>query len=157
MTKEKKQEFTMRMTQANRTELLVTIYDLFLEYMKDAKEAHEEGDMEAFRNAVNNAQPVITELVSTLDYQYELSYQLLEIYRYCNRCMAAALRDGNPAELAGAALSITNIRKAYYQLSLEDHSPALMRNSQKVYAGLTYGRGELTETMSVGSSRGYLA
>ncbi len=157
MTNEKKQEFTMRMTQSNRTELLVTIYDLFLEYMKDAKEAYAAGNMEEFRRAISNAQPVISELVSCLDFKYDIAYQLGEIYRYCNRCLSAALSKEDPEELKGAIISITNIRKGYYEISLRDNSPKLMQNSQKVYAGLTYGRGSLNEMTNDNPSRGFKA
>lgn len=157
MTNEKKQEFTMRMTQSNRTELIVAIYDLFLEYMKDAKESFSAGDMEEFRRAVSNAQPVISELSSCLDFKYDISFQLQEIYRYCSRCLASALGKEDPKELEGAVISITNIRKAYYEISLNDKSPALMQNSQKVYAGLTYGKGSLNETTADNPSRGFKA
>ncbi|MBE6014363.1 MAG: flagellar protein FliS [Lachnospiraceae bacterium] len=156
MTNEKKQEYTIRMTQSNRTGLLVTIYDLFLEYIKDAKESLDAGDKEGFKTAIGNAQPVLSELVSVLDFQYEISFQLLEVYRYCSRCLATALGKGDAEELAGAAVSISNIRKAFYEISLHDNSPKLMKNSQKIYAGLTYGKGDLVETATGGTSRGFL-
>lgn len=157
MTKEKKQEFTMRMTQANRTELIVVIYDLFLEYMKDAKEAHAAGDKVAFREAISHAQPVLSELISCLDFKYEISYQLQEIYRYCGRCLAAALSKEDPEELKGAVISINNLRTGFFEVSKNDKSPTLMKNSQKVYAGLTYGRDSLNESLNDNPSRGYKA
>ncbi len=147
----------MRMTQSNRTELLVVIYDLFLEYMKDAKDAYEAGEKDEFRRALSNAQPVLSELISCLDFKYDIAYQLLEIYRYCNRCIASALGKEDAGELKGAVISITNIRKGYYEISLKDKSPQLMKNSQKVYAGLTYGRSSLSETINDNPQRGFKA
>lgn len=157
MDSAKKQEFTMRMTQSNRTELLVVIYDLFLEYMKEAKEYGQQNDTQSFRQAVANGQPVLAELISCLDFQYEISYQLLEIYRYCGSCLATALSKNDFTELEGAILSITNIRKAYYEISLKDESAPLMQNSQKVYAGLTYGKNNLNEVSNESGNRGFLA
>ena len=43
------------------------------------------------------------------------------------------------------------------QVAAADDSAPLMDNAQQVYAGLTYGRGELTENPAPGENRGYLA
>ena len=40
MTKEMKQIFTRRITQANRTQLVVVVYDMLLTYLDDAKKAY---------------------------------------------------------------------------------------------------------------------
>ena len=37
MTKECKQQFTLRITQANKTELIVILYEMLLAYTQDAK------------------------------------------------------------------------------------------------------------------------
>lgn len=155
MDKSKKQEFTMRMTQANRTQLIVVIYDLFLEYMKDAREAVDREDIHDFRQAVSYAQPVISELISVLDFKYPISKELFRVYKYCNECLAAALISNDMAKLDGAVISIENLRKAFYEISLKDDSPVLMQNSQKVYAGLTYGRDDINEVMQEENSRGF--
>lgn len=153
--KAKKQEFIMRMTQANRTQLIVVIYDVFLEYMKDAQEAVDRGNIPAFRQAISNAQPVISELISVLDFKYPIARELFRIYRYCNECLAAALISNDPARLDSAVKAIEKLRKAFYEISLKDDSPVLMQNSQKVYAGLTYGRSDVNETMEEQSTRGF--
>ena len=54
MTNEKKQEFTLRVSQANKTEMLVIIYDIFLEYLEDAKKAKEKDDKDAILLAIKN-------------------------------------------------------------------------------------------------------
>lgn len=147
----------MRMTQSNRTELLVVIYDLFLEYIKEAYECEKKQDVDGFRTAVSNAQPILAELIGCLDFQYEISKELLEIYKYCNRTLSSALRSNSGEELKGAEIAITNIRKAYYEISLTDDSAPLMQNSQKVYAGLTYGKNNLNEISNESGNRGFLA
>ena len=43
MTREMKQIFTRRITQANRTQLIVILYDMTLTYLKDAAAAQEVG------------------------------------------------------------------------------------------------------------------
>ena len=52
---------------------------------------------------------------------------------------------------------VSKLKEAYVELSKQDESAPVMQNSQTIYAGLTYGRGELTENMADQSSnRGYL-
>ena len=48
MDAEKKQEFTRRISQSNRSELVVIQYEILDTYLADAQTAHEEGDYEAF-------------------------------------------------------------------------------------------------------------
>ena len=40
MKSEEIKDFTMRITQCNRTELLVVVFDIFLKYIEDAKFAY---------------------------------------------------------------------------------------------------------------------
>ena len=48
MQKEKIQEFTRRVSQDNRTSLIVTMYDIMLTYLDEAKAALEAEDREGF-------------------------------------------------------------------------------------------------------------
>ena len=53
---------------------------------------------------------------------------------------------------------ITRLRDAYREVAAQDESTPVMENSQEVYAGLTYGRGSLTENMAYESTnRGFRA
>ena len=42
MTKECKQQFTLRITQANATQMVVILYEMTLQYLADAEQAAEE-------------------------------------------------------------------------------------------------------------------
>ena len=42
MTKECKQQFTLRITQANATQLVVILYEMTLQYLADAEQAAED-------------------------------------------------------------------------------------------------------------------
>ena len=46
MKKEKKQEFTLRITKANKTQMIVILYDMVLEYLKDSLESLEKESSE---------------------------------------------------------------------------------------------------------------
>ena len=52
MTKECKQQFTLRITQANATQLVVILYEMTLQYLTDGEQAADDAELlEAVRRA----------------------------------------------------------------------------------------------------------
>ncbi|RDU25069.1 flagellar export chaperone FliS [Anaerosacchariphilus polymeriproducens] len=158
MKKEKIQEYTLRISQSNRTQLVVVIYDILLTYLSEAEDADAKEDKNEFRYAVRKAQPFVTELMSALNFQYEISYELMRLYLYVNRSLALSLIKNDSSELKGPKIVIKNLRKAFEEISRKDSSQPLMKNTQQIYAGLTYGKGCLKEFSNMqGENRGFLA
>lgn len=158
MEKEKIKDYTLRISQSNRSQLVVVIYDIVLTYLSEARNAHTKGDAKGYRYAVRKAQPFVTELISALNFQYEISYELMRLYLYVNRTLALSLIKNDGNELKGAEIVIKNLRKAFEEISKEDSSQPIMQNTQQVYAGLTYGKGCLNEFSDIqGENRGFLA
>ena len=115
MTKECKQQFTLRITQANSTQLIVILYEMTLQYLADGEQA------------VDDARLAVCEVRRDRTILEEI------------RKVIAPLCD------------------AYRQIQDQDTSGPVMNNSQTVYAGLTYGRNQLTENMAdQGTNRGML-
>lgn len=85
MTKECKQQFTLRITQANKTELIVILYEMLLTYTQDAKISLQEGNTEAFRDNIRKADNCLTELTESLDLSYEIGRRLLSLYMFCKK------------------------------------------------------------------------
>ena len=73
MKKEQIMDFTRRISQSNRGGLVIVIYDIFFAYMEDTKEAHDNGEWENYKTALRNASKTISELISSLDFSYELA------------------------------------------------------------------------------------
>lgn len=157
MRKELKQEYTVRISQSNRTQLVVVVYDIFLEYLKGAHHAEHEGDMDLFIAELKNAQNVVAELMGALDYQYSVSGELFQIYLFWNSQLVKAIVKKDISCIDGLDRMAIRLKQAFEELSRNDHSQPLMQNSQKVYAGLTYGRGELSEMMDLDYNRGFQA
>ena len=44
MTRELKQQYTLRISQANKTQMVVILYEMLLIYVEEAMQAHEQGD-----------------------------------------------------------------------------------------------------------------
>ena len=63
MTKECKQQFTLRITQANATQLVVILYEMTLQYLADAEQAAEDAQ---FLEAVRRTRGCINELLNSL-------------------------------------------------------------------------------------------
>lgn len=158
MTREYKQQFTLRITQANKTELIVILYEIVLAYMEDAEAALQEGRITEFREALRKVRSCLGELIASLNLDYELAARLLSLYLYCNRELTKADIRKEKEPLVHIRSVITKLLEAYRELAGQDTSGPVMQNSQTVYAGLTYGKNSLAENLTdQGSNRGFRA
>lgn len=158
MTKELKQQFTLRITQANKTELIVILYDMILAYVDEAKEAKDNADRAGFHDAIRKIRGCNQELIASLNFDYEPAMNLLSLYLYVNRELVHADVRNDFEPLEHVVLVISGLKEAYEILATQDKSGAVMQNTQTIYAGLTYGKNDLTENMAdQGSNRGFLA
>lgn len=157
MTDEKKKEFTMRITHANRTQLVVIVYDMLLAYLEDAIKAYEDNDREQFTAGIKSARDCIGEMKSSLDFDYELSKNLFAIYNFADRELSRNMAGFKTDNMERIKSMFSKLRDAYDDISGKDDSEPLMENIQDVYAGLTYGRDNLNENLSgYDKNRGFL-
>ena len=77
MTRELKQQFTRRISAANKTQLVVILYEMFLTYIQEARQAFENQDTEGFRQGIKRAKGCLHELMMSLNYDYALAGNLL--------------------------------------------------------------------------------
>ncbi len=159
MNKESIKAFTARVTQASRSELTVILYEMILTEIKEAREAFEQGDLKAFDKELKLAQKYITELQATLNYSYSISYDLLSLYLFVNKSIIQAIIRRIPDTLDSAESVLKKLLVGFEGVCQSDKSGPVMRNTQQLYAGLTYGKGYLNETFIDPSnkSRGFIA
>lgn len=156
MTDAKKQDFMLRITGANRTGLVVVLYDMFLEYMEELKAAIP-GSGE-FKKAVDCGRNVLLELMDSLNMKTEIGKNTYSLYRFADRRLIMASIRQNTERVDEAVSIMQRLRDAYAKSVENDDSPALMQNAEVAYAGMTYGPGELnTDYTGAGANRGYLA
>lgn len=148
MTSEIKQQFTFRISQANPTEMIVILYDMTLQYLTDANESASQEDFVTYRANVLGARKCVSELVDSLHLEYEPAVSLRKLYMYCIRRLAQAEIRWHTELLQEVVDIITPLRDAYRQIAPQNTAGPVMRNTQAVYAGLTYGRNTLTENMA---------
>lgn len=158
MDDNKKQEFTRRISNSNRSELIVVIYDIFFAYAQDAREALENGNHDDYLHALRKAQEAVTQLRDALDFQYDISKELYSLYQYALEQIATCFYRKDTKGLDEAEGILRRLRGSFAEVAKQDQSEPLMEHAQQVVAGMTYQMGNLTETLQDSeSSRGFLA
>lgn len=141
MTDEKLKEFSLRISQCSKTEMVVITDEIVIEYLKGACQAWEEKDREEFLFQLKKAGQFVDQLCSALDMRYEISYQLIRLYTYMKRCMIQAGSRNTTEQLPAVIEILEKLRDAFAEVAQNDHSGSVVNSSRKVYAGLTYGPG----------------
>ena len=147
--------YTRRITSANKSEIIVIMYDIIEENLTLAKEALDKGDRPAFRNEIKQAVSFVKELLVSLDMSYEVSKNLASLYIYVSRCLNFALVSGKKEEIEAAGKVLRKLGEGFREVAKTDRSEPVMGNTQQIYAGITYGKGlSLDETLVNPNSEG---
>lgn len=156
MTRELKQEYTLRIAQANKTQLITILYEMVLIYIDEAEEALSADNRTVYKNAIQKIRGCVNELTASLNLEYDVAQNLLQLYLYVNRELVQASMHCDKENLEHVRMVIGELQKAYKQIEKQDVSGPVMGNAQTVYAGLTYGRNTLTENITdPASNRGF--
>ena len=91
MTKECKQQFTLRITQANATQMVVILYEMTLQYLADAEQAAEDAQ---FLEAVRKTRGCINELLNSLHREYSPATELSRLYLYTGGVRSKSRQNG---------------------------------------------------------------
>ncbi len=153
MTNEKKKEFTLKITEANSSQMIVVLYDITLEYIGEAYQAKDE---EAFLNAVNNAKRCIVELKKSARINTELGANYYSLYTYFYKQMSRAIASNKIECLEICEKLITSLRETWIEVAKKDCQDPIMSNSEKLYAGYTYNKNSINENSSAFNNRGFL-
>lgn len=156
MNNEKKQEFTARITSANRSELVVILYDMIHTYIEDAEKFFANNEKESCVEELKKARECVKELIFALDMKYEISSQLSKLYLFANRSLTKCIFKYDEELLQSVKRIMDKLGEGFREVAREDNSPVLMANAQEIYAGLTYGKTSLNENLAdEGASRGF--
>ena len=153
----KKKEFTARVTQANKSEIVVIMYEIILADVKTAREAYDKGDKLVYVAELRNAHKFVMELMNALDFEYEISKQLMSLYVYLNKNLIKCMTKFDEELLDTVEMIVDKLLDSFRKVSELDDSEPVMDNAQSIYAGLTYKKGALNETAYCDnmSNRGY--
>ncbi len=157
MTKEQIQDFTRKITQANRSTLVLLKFEMLFAYFDDIAAAFTADDPETMKSAVRHADAVLKSFQDTLDFKYEIAAQLYALYDFHRRQLAKVLMRHSLEELDQSRQMLMQLYSSFQEAAKQDTSSPLMKNTQQVYAGYTYGRSNLNESCQEDASRGFFA
>lgn len=157
MTKEQKQDFTRRITQANRSELVLIKFEMLFVYIDDICEDFQKEDQQQMTNHIRYADAVLKSFQETLNFQYEIAGRLYALYDFHRRQLAKIFIHHSLKELEQSRKMLQQLYEAFAASAKQDTSEPLMQNAQQVYAGYTYGKNNINESYDVQSSRGFFA
>lgn len=158
MTDEKKQEFTLRISQANPSQLVVILYELFFFYIEEAETKLAADDKTGFTKELQKAHGCLNELIGSLNPEQELSQTLLKFYFYVSARIGAAIGSRSVEPLKDPKRLMMRHYEIYKADAVHDTCPPVMDRTQTVYAGLTYGKKDLiVNREDGGAGRGFYA
>ena len=158
MDKEQIQDYTRRISQANRSEIIAIVYELADRYLLEAQEALESSREEEFTAACGRALTCIQHLIDALNPDGELFGPLMSIYVYMNRELNAAQVMRDEKKLCWVRKELAELGGSFAEAAKQDNSPPMMQNAQTIIAGMTYGKNQLNEEIyEEGNNRGYQA
>ncbi len=157
MTDEQKKQFTLRISQANKSELVIILYDMFGVFIGDALQSLEPPHEEAFQSGITKAKETVQELMASVNPDHNLATNYRSLYGFAQRRLTSAGINHDAAILIQLKNMMESLKKGYLPISKQDTSDAVMGNVQSVYAGLTYGKHTLNENIQTTNNRGFLA
>ena len=158
MTDEQKRSFTLRISQANRSKLVVIVYEMLLVYTLDARAAIENSNDDELKESIRKAKGCIDELINGLDESYDISKDLFNLYAYIIKEFVRAQMKHSTEALDNIVTVVTPLKDSFAKISQSDDSEPLMSNTQSVVAGYTYGRGDVNEAVdNDAANRGFFA
>ncbi len=156
MTQEQIRDFTLRISQANPTRLVLIVMDLIDDQLEEAEKAFDRDDINQYICECKKAERYVGELIHWCNYQDKVGAIIGNHFVQIHKLLIDSRINSNCDKLPEIKERLAKLRPIYEKLEKEDKEPALMGNAQKVYAGLTYGKNSLNETsVDPGRNRGY--
>ena len=145
MDKEQIREYTARISQSNKSGLVTIIYELFAYSIDMAEQAFNSNDKDKAVKYLRKAQDCVCELKRSLDFHYDISYNLASLYKYVHGHIITSITRQALVNFDEIRKVMGALHESFIEVAKQDNSSAVMQNTQQVYAGLTYGRGTLNE------------
>ena len=148
--------FQRRLSQCNKGEMIVIMYDILFAYMDEAKEEHSNGNYAGYKDAIKQGQKTLDMLMNALDFHYDISKELYRLYVTSKNLLAKAIYQNRTNGIDEAEEIMRRLYIGFCEAAKSDNSAPIMQNVQKVYAGMTYGRSSLNENLIDNNNRGFL-
>lgn len=150
-------DYALRIANATPNELNIITFELCILNIEEALE-NIDSNPKLFSRKINTALCILKEIIVSLNFDYDISIELSKIYLYINRLLIHSKFNFDKNNLIDSIELLTTIKEGFEQIDEGVSTAKVMTNTQKVFAGLTYGRnGNLTEYIDNSSSTGFQA
>lgn len=137
---------------ATKGQLLCITYEIFLYSIKEALKETEDKREEYIFKAID----VIKVLVQDLDFEQPIAHELLRLYIYMQGILLEYKVSDEKLEHVYQVMDV--IYKGFLEAEqLGEQSLPSMKNTEMIYAGLTYGKSDLNEMIVSDKNRGFKA
>ncbi len=152
-----KADYVARISAATPLMLTIITYELVLTCINEAKEAINV-DNSIFSENIKKAQQFNCLLMEALDFEKEISLNLMSLYIYVDKLLVKALFDKNTQPLDEATQIMSKLLEGWQQVNstITDTTP-VMKQSKQIFAGLTFKNGELEEFVLDSEKGGFKA
>ncbi len=150
MTKEQMDSFKLRITQAGIGELTVIMLEMEMQWIKDALQAYEDGKEELFLDCVEKAQVVQQHLMDVLNMDNAVARDVFSVFVFINKQLITAKIKKQPLDLERCFRMLKKFHASFCKVAETDTEGPIMADSEKVFAGLTYGSTGLVENSTGG-------
>lgn len=158
MTKEQIQNFTLRISNANKTDMMAILYDMGIEYLNGAIDAIKECNYKEFSDEIYRFRGVNRELMDSVNNETLIGRNFLSIYVFMGRLVSEALINRDSEPLKHVIGMLGKMSETYKELGKKDSSGPVMEHAETVYSGFTYNRNRETDSISSADiNRGFLA
>lgn len=150
---------TAQIVNASPGQLIIITYELIIEALEEAVNQISAEDEKKLERSITKAQRLLRELINALDLSYEISYDLLEMYLYINKVIIKGYISRKEEPLKEAQKLLKTLLYGWEQatVAVVDKREPVIQNAQQIYAGLTYGKGTLNESIVEDKNRGFKA
>ena len=156
MEKEKKRDYQLRISQANKAELIVILYEIALDYLDEAVDSHKNRDINGYKDNLKKLRDCIEEMVNNLHFEKKKKKKLKEIYLYMKKVIREDIISGNTDNLDSVRKTLQSLHDSYEQVKGTDKSSPVMANTQAVLTGMTYSKNKvLNELTQDCTNRGF--
>ena len=151
MTDEQMNVYKMRIAQAGIGEMTLIMLEMEMQWIQDALDAYGKQDIEEFIVCVDKAQSVQVELMNVLNMENQVAVDVYSVFAYINKVLIRAKIKREPLDMERCRKLLERYHKSFETVAKTDTEGPVMEQSEKIYAGLTYGSGGLVES-SVGGT-----
>lgn len=140
MTKDEIKEYSVRISQSSRTEMVVITFEIMVNYIESGQKALGEGNIEDFRFNIKKARHFLMDLSSSLDMKYKISGDLMSIYMFINKWLISSESKKTLNDVERIKDIIKNLMNSFRTVSENVNDNKSMNRSDEIHTGITYGR-----------------